>query len=158
MTDEIDEEGNVELEPGWRRALRTFFEVPFGVGSTVPIEWLERELGAPHFEEGTADEAKAASFRWLRQWSRFRDALLDRHQLAIVYDRDLSAYRVLTPSEHLRYTSDEGERRLRLAARFVATNLSNVRVEALTDRERAEHADRLAHMAALKSFMRKQLK
>lgn len=147
----------VELDPGWRRALRTFFEVPYEIGDVVPIAWLETELGAPHLEEGTADEFKTASLRWVRQWAKFRDSLLDRHQLALVRERGTDGYRVLTPSEHLRYAGEEGQRRMQLAARFVVTNLTNIRVEALTAQERSEHADRLAHMAALKSFMRKRL-
>lgn len=153
-----DDDKNLELDPGWRRALRTFFEVPYGIGDIVPIAWLEAELGAPHFEEGTAEQFKKARLRWLKHWMPFKKAMLDRHQLALLLEREANGYRVLTPSEHLVYTRDEGLRRMRLASRFIVDNLTNVRVEALTERERAEHADQLAHMAALKSFMRKRLK
>lgn len=150
----------LELEPGWKRAFRRFFEKPFEFkpGDIVPKAWLEHELGVPHFDIGTQKQHDQAKLHWFNHFEALRAELLDKHQLWLERDKDTDGYRVLVGSEHYRYIQDEGQRRMVRANKFERNQLANVRIDALTAQERAAHAESLARNAQLQAFLRpKQL-
>lgn len=148
----------LEFEPGWQRALRTFFQVPYKPGDVVPKAWLKLELGVPHFDVGTRKEHDNAKFTWWNEFSMLNNALLEKHQLWLERDKKTEGYRVLVGSEHFRYIQEESHRRMVHANRFDRTQLANVRIDALTSRERTAHAEALARNAQLQAFLRpKQL-
>jgi hypothetical protein len=148
----------LELEPGWKRALRTFFQVPYKPGDIVPKAWLEHELGIPYFDIGTKKQHDQANFAWWNEFSTFNDALLEDHQLWLERDRKTEGYRVLAGSEHFRFIQDACTEKIVRANRSKQKQLMNVQLDALTSRERTAHAEELARAAQLQAMLRpKQL-
>lgn len=140
---------NLELMPGWRRAFRTFGEAGYKQGDVVPLAWFQSELGVDPPENGTEQMFSALRLKWLNEFSRFHERLRDERQLALIRDGD--GYRVMTPSEQLRYAQGEMRRRVRSALRFGAEYLMTTDVSALTETEQAQHADALARLSRVRS-------
>jgi hypothetical protein len=143
---------NIELMPGWRRAVRAFGEKGFKPGDLIEAKWLEQELGVERPDVGTADEFDRARLRWIQEFSRFHERIRDDRLLALRREGD--AYLVMTASEQLAYAQAEGRRRLKNAMRWQADMLLTTDVNSLSDVERARHSDAMARMARLKSFAR----
>lgn len=142
----------IDLMPGWRRALRWFEQGGFKPGDFVSHEALDVELGLVRSTSGSYDDFKRFELHELRETSEFRQRVLDQHQLAL--QREEGGFRVLTASEQLRLANDEGSRRMRSAAKWTASMLLNTDVAALSDGERAQHAESLARIARLRSMAR----
>lgn len=150
MTEKDDP--NLELNPGWRRALRHWGEGTWKPGDIVSDAWLYTELGTTPPQSGTKDDFDRWRLRWLGQFSEFHERLRDQFQIALV--RDEGGYRVMTSSEQLSFARDEGRRRMRAALRWQADMLLTTNVGALTDAEQAAHADAMAKLSRLRSFSR----
>jgi len=150
----MDPREPLELDPGWRRALRLLFVEGFAPGDVLPIPWLELNLGVPHFDTGSEKEFDRKKLRWLKQFDRFRRALLHQHQIALERDRKTAGYRILAGSAHLRFAREESQRRMQQAAQFRRDHLTNIQVDALTVNEQTALSDNLAHLAGLQTFLR----
>lgn len=146
---------NLDRMPGWRRCLLSFNEAGYKPGDAVAVAWLENELGVTYPKTGSAEEFEAARLRWLHEFGRFHERLRDDRQLFL--RRDGECYQVLTASEQLAYAQAEGRRRVKNALRWQADALASTNVNALTDAERAQHADAMARLARARSFTREML-
>lgn len=143
---------NLELDPGWRRALRTWASGTWKPGDVVSDAWLYTELGTTPPASGTKEDFDKFRLKWLAEFSRFHERLRDEFQLALI--RDEGGYRVLTASEQLSFARDEGRRRIKSALRWQAEMLHTTNVGALTSVEQSAHADAMARLARLRSFSR----
>lgn len=150
MSDEID------LLPGWRRALRMFEADGLRSGDVVSDAWLDLHLGVERPELGSAADFRRIELRRFQQFKRFEEELLEQHQLALRRNADVEGYEVLSAAEQLQHATSEGVRRLRAAFRWTTRVLANTNTEALTDAQRAQHADAMAKLSRLRSMAQRE--
>jgi len=86
MTEKDDP--NLELNPGWRRALRTWAAGTWKPGDIVPDAWIYIETGTAPPADGwrTKEDADKWRLKWLAEFQKFHEHLRDEYQLALIRD------------------------------------------------------------------------
>lgn len=155
----MSEPAELALFPVWRQAVRDFL-AEFNYGDTVGLEWLEKHfnlLTLDDKERLTAAAFRARQFAWLSHIEAFKRELLVEHQVCLESVRG-EGYRWVTPQEQTGVAMKEFERDAKRAFRGAGLRLSHIRVDELSDAQRAENLDAVAKVAMLRGMTRKQLR
>ena len=147
-------DGDLQLLPEWRQAVKDFLAAGFSEGDVVSHAWLEEHFRmVPVIEDAPmlpADWNKR-QFAWLRNIEALRAELLEKHQIFL--DSVIGqGYRLVPPREQTSAAQDKFERESKKSFRRAATTLRHIRMSELTDEERKENIDAVAKLSMLKGM------
>ncbi len=147
------------LFPEWKQAVRDFVASGFVPGSTIPHEWFLERFGMadPVGNRMTAEEYQERQFKWLRNMTSLREALLEQHQIALDSVAGIG-YRVILPHEQSEIAMRRMRKEMRSALTRAVDTVTHTRTAELTDDQRRERNDALAKLAMLKGLNRAALK
>lgn len=153
MTDADDD--STTLYPAWRQAEKQLLASGLTPGQIITHEWLTEAFGLR--PATTIEQHERNKLTFLRQLSDLRDSLLEKHQLMLRAVTGVG-YSVITPDKQTSVAMQDRTKAIRHELAKLAREVSNVRVDELTDDQRKENADAQAKLGAMRSMFRKQLK
>lgn len=148
------ENHEVQLYPPWREAANKFLALNAQPGFVITHAWLYDAFNIVMPRETTTlKEATKAELAYLTQVERFKESLLQEHNIALktVYGM---GYEVLHPRDQTPWAQDEGDREIKKGLRKLAARLVHVDHARLNDREKRENADALARAAGMRAMFK----
>ena len=150
----MTENTELKLYPSWKQALSDLEAAAIAPGQTIEKDWLCEKFGLVPANTIAESERNAQLFR-TAIW-QLRETLLSKHNLML---RAVSGigYRVVEPEMQTgQALRDRGEEIGRALAKL-QTEITCIRLDALTDTQRKENADAQAKVGALLVMARKQI-
>lgn len=149
------DEQEVELYPLWRQALVRFHEADFRDGDIIAHDWLYEVFEVQGLKDPKIswEQAQKLRLRLLGQFTSFKQALLEQHQIMLRSEAGLG-YSIVLPREQSRRAYEDRMANIKRELRAMGDEMVNVRESALTADERRERADYLARMGMLRGMLR----
>jgi hypothetical protein len=147
------------LFPEWKQAVKDFVEANFAPGTTIDRQWFLQRFGMTESPDAqmSAEKHQELQFKWLRNMSATRDALLQQHQIALESVTGIG-YRVIPPHEQTDVAMRRMKKEMRSALAKAIDTVTYTKTEALTDEQRRARNDALAKLSMLRGMNRAALK
>lgn len=133
---------DVLLDPAWRQAVADFLATSPQPGDVVTREQLEAWLGMKRPRSGTWEGMKKFELNFLRQSSRWRDELMETHQIQLEEkSREAGGWKVLHPADVASYSRKTMDRDALRALAKQRRRLACTDLSGLTPPQLREHAE-----------------
>lgn len=149
---EMNDTSRLILDPVWLQAVADFIALKPEPGFILEKEWLYEHLGLEQPDNGTKKDFDKFSLDCLDKISKFREALLENHKIALKTKAGVG-YIVLAPNEHANEALDHAKSNIKKVLRNSASLLVHTNFEELTDAERAEHHQAVARIGGMRSLL-----
>lgn len=146
----------ITLYPEWKQAVHDAVE-EFDYGDTISHEWLHAHFDIKMLERGTAMEFREVQFKFLAYTEAFKAALLENHKMLLKSSRGIG-YLVVLPEDQTGIAIKACRQRIMKELSRANGALVNIQLEMLSAEARRENSNRLAQLAAIRTFNRKELK
>lgn len=143
------------LYPPWRQAEHDLLARGLAAGAVIETEWLHEAFGIRRAE--TIAQHKKNELLFLQQFDQLRTSLLERHNIMLRSVQGVG-YAVIQPEHQTAVAMKDREREMKAAIRKLASEITHVALEQLTDEQRKANADARAKVAGMGAMFRKRLK
>jgi hypothetical protein len=154
MTSNSTQPAELRLYPSWKHALQELELAGLEPGQTIEKDWLEEKFGLSKPTSIADHERNHQLFR-TAIW-QLRETLLEKHSLMLRAVAGIG-YRVVEPEKQTdQAMRDRGEEICRALAKL-HSEVTHIRMDALTDTQRKANADAQAKVGMLLGLTRKKL-
>lgn len=143
----------LQLHPAWRQAVKTIVESAFPWGHILTFEWLYQALDIPMpTPETPLGAAQRTELQFLGSFKRMEKALLEEHQIALKNLIGIG-YVLMPPQEQADWGYAETLRETRRAVQKGFRRVTCLRLNELSDAQRASASDKAATLANLSHLL-----
>lgn len=142
------------LYPPWRQAERDLLARGLAAGAVIEVEWLHQAFGIRRAE--TIAQHKKNELLFLQQFDQLRTSLLERHNIMLRAVHGVG-YAVIPPERQTDVAMKDRQREIKAAMRKLASEVSHIALDQLTDEQRKANADARARVAGMGAMFRKRL-
>lgn len=148
-----------QIEDLFRIGLEQWDKSNYQIGDTIPAEWFYDLLGVLHPSKANSfehSEAARKNFMMLYHGQDGFRAYVLKHRKRWLKTNYAGGYEVLDPKEQTQYARKQRRNDINKALREENTLLSNVDLNLISQKERQENAEAIAHNVALAKILHRK--
>lgn len=140
---------------GWKFAVKELLSLKPKPGHFISREWLHEQFGIYEPTSWTRDEWLQYNFKFLANMEKFRDELLEVHNIDLVKVRNKRGWVVLHPKDQTRNALEEGLREIANSLTRTTKRILYVDTAALTPKQKQENLEALNKIEIMRATFTK---